>query len=158
MIALAALGVLLADPFALRSVGAWLSVAGIAAVIWAERACAREGRVVRLVAPALAATLLTAPISAFTFGTVAPIGVLANLVAIPLAGIVVPGLVLALALSGVMAGAAHLVAAGAGLGLALLDLAAGTAAGGPGGHVVMGAGWGGAGGLAAGRPVPWWRW
>ena len=158
MIALSALGVLLADPFALRSVGAWLSVAGIAAVIWADRACAREGRVVRLVAPALAATLLTAPISAFTFGTVAPIGVLANLVAIPLAGIVVPGLVLALALSGVIAGAAHLVAAGAGLGLALLDLAAGTAAGVPGGHVVMVAGWEAAAVWAGVALVAWWLW
>src|SRR5205814_903333 len=158
MIALSALGVLLADPFALRSVGAWLSVAGIAAVIWADRACAREGRVVRLVAPALAATLLTAPISAFTFGTVAPIGVLANLVAIPLAGIVVPGLVLALALSAVIAGAAHLVAAGAGLGLALLDLAAGTAAVVPGGHVVMVAGWEAAAVWAGVALVAWWLW
>jgi len=158
MIALSALGVLLADPFALRAVGAWLSVAGIAAVIWADRACAREGRIVRLVAPALAATLLTAPISAFTFGTVAPVGVLANLVAIPLAGIAVPGLVLALALSWTIAGAAHLVAAGAGLGLALLDLVAGTAAAVPGGHVVMVAGWQAAGLWAGVALVAWWLW
>jgi len=158
MIALSALGVLLADPLALRSVGAWLSVAGIAAVIWADRACAREGRVVRLIAPALAATLLTAPISAFTFGTVAPIGVLANLAAIPLAGIAVPGLVLALALSWVVAGAARLVAAGAGLGLALLDLVAGTAAAVPGGHVVMVAGWEAATLWAGVALVAWWLW
>ena len=158
MIALSALGVLLADPFALRAVGAWLSVAGIAAVIWADRACAREGRIVRLVAPALAATLLTAPISAFTFGTVAPVGVLANLVAIPLAGIAVPGLVLALALSWAIAGAARLVAAGAGLGLALLDLVAGTAAAVPGGHVVMVAGWQAAALWAGVALVAWWLW
>lgn len=158
MIALSALGVLLADPWALHSVGAWLSVAGISAVIWADRACARERRVVRLVAPALAATLLTAPISAFTFGTVAPIGVLANLVAIPLAGIAVPGLVLALALSWVVAGAAHLVAAGAGLGLALLDLAAGTAAALPGGHVIMVAGLEAAALWAGVALVAWWLW
>src|SRR5438105_6992180 len=157
-IALSALGVVLADPFALRSVGAWLSVAGIAAVIWAVRAVARTGRVLRLVAPALAATLLTAPISAFTFGTVAPIGVLANLVAIPLAGIVVPGLVLALALSWVIAGAARLLAAGAGLGLGLLDLAAGTAAAVPGGHVVMVAGWEAAALWAGVALVAWWLW
>jgi competence protein ComEC len=158
VIALSALGVLLADPLALRSVGAWLSVAGIAAVIWADRACAREGSVVRLVAPALAATLLTAPISAFTFGTVAPIGVLANLVAIPLAGIAVPGLALALALSWVIAGAAHLVAAGAGLGLALLDLVAGTAAAVPGGHLVMVAGWEAAVLWAGVALFAWWLW
>jgi len=158
VISLSALGVLLADPLALRSVGAWLSVAGIAAVIWADRACGREGRVVRLVAPALAATLLTAPISAFTFGTVAPVGVLANLVAIPLAGIAVPGLVLALALSWAIAGAARLVAAGAGLGLALLDLVAGTAAAVPGGHVVMVAGWQAAALWAGVALVAWWLW
>src|SRR5207237_408006 len=76
----------------------------------------------------------------------------------PLAGIVVPGLVLALALSGVIAGAAHLVAAGAGLGLALLDLAAGTAAVVPGGHVVMVAGWEAAAVWAGVALVAWWLW
>jgi competence protein ComEC len=158
MIALSALGLLLADPWALRSVGAWLSVAGIAAVIWAERACAREGRVARLVAPALAATLITAPITAFTFGTVAPIGVLANLVAIPLAGVAVPGLVLALALSWVLSGVSHLIAASAGLGLALLDLVARGAAAVPGGHVVMVAGWEAAALWAGIAGVAWWLW
>src|SRR6266545_4030744 len=99
VVALAALGVLAQDPWALHSVGAWLSVAGVGAVVWAGRAFARAPRLARLAAPALAATLVTAPISAFAFGTVAPIGVLANLVAIPLAGVAVPGLVLALGLS-----------------------------------------------------------
>src|SRR6266581_4223646 len=90
---------------------------------WSGRA-ARAPRGVRLAAPALAATLVTAPITAFAFGTVAPIGVLANLIAIPLAGVAVPGLVMALALSWLGSGLAHLIAAGAGLGLALLDLVA----------------------------------
>src|SRR5438128_1537823 len=96
VVALAALGMLLQDAWALQSVGAWLSVAGVGAVIWADRAFARAPRLVRLAAPALAATLVTAPISALAFGTVAPIGVLANLIAIPLAGVAVPGLVMAL--------------------------------------------------------------
>src|SRR5437870_597555 len=65
VVALAALGVLLLDPWALRSVGAWLSVAGVGAVIWAGRAFARRPRLARLVAPARAATLITAPSSAF---------------------------------------------------------------------------------------------
>src|SRR5881396_1717850 len=99
VVALAALGVLVQDPWALQSVGAWLSVAGVGAVVWAGRACARAPRLARLAAPALVTTLVTAPISAFAFGTVAPIGVLANLIAIPLAGVAVPGLVMALALS-----------------------------------------------------------
>src|SRR5881296_4060231 len=94
----------------------------------------------RSVAPALAATLVTAPITALAFGTVAPIGVVANLVAIPLAAVAVPGLVLALVLSWAFAGLAQLLAAGAGLALALLDLIATGAAQVPGGHVVMTAG------------------
>src|SRR2546428_4291842 len=140
VVSLAALGVLIQDAWALHSVGAWLSVVGVGAVVWAGRAVARAARGVRLAAPAPAATLVTAPISAFAFGTVAPIGVLANLIAIPLAGVALPGLVMALALSWLGSGLAHLIAAGAGLGLALLDLVAHGAALVPGGHGVMGAG------------------
>src|SRR5205823_8651835 len=95
---------------------------------------------------------------ALAFGTVAPIGVLANLVAIPLAGVAVPGLALALTLSWVWPWLARLVAAGSGLGLALLDLIAQGAAAVPGGHVVMIAGWGAAAiwlGVAA---AAWWLW
>src|SRR6266576_386768 len=42
VVALAALGVLVQDAWALESVGAWLSVAGVGAVVWAGRACARR--------------------------------------------------------------------------------------------------------------------
>src|SRR6185437_6108521 len=56
VVALAALGVLLQDAWALQSVGAWLSVAGVGAVVWADRAFARAPRLARLAAPALAAT------------------------------------------------------------------------------------------------------
>ena len=160
IVALAVLGLLVQDPWALESVGAWLSVAGVGAVIWAGRAFGGEGtpRLVRVVAPAVVATLLTAPISAFAFGTVAPIGVLANVIAIPLAGLAVPGLVIALALSWLVAGLAHLIAAGAGLCLALLDLVAQGAAAVPGGHVVMVAGWQAAALWAAVAWVAWWLW
>lgn len=158
VVALAALGVLLQDAWALQSVGAWLSVAGVGAVVWAGRAFGRAPRLARLAAPALAATLVTAPISAFAFGTVAPIGVLANLIAIPLAGVAVPGLVMALALSWLASGLAHLIAAGAGLGLALLDLVAQGAALVPGGHVVMVAGWTAALVWAAVAGAAWWLW
>ena len=158
VVALAALGVLLQDAWALQSVGAWLSVAGVGAVVWAGRAFGRAPWLARLAAPALAATLVTAPISAFAFGTVAPIGVLANLIAIPLAGVAVPGLVMALALSWLASGLAHLIAAGAGLGLALLDLVAQGAALVPGGHVVMVAGWTAALVWAAVAGAAWWLW
>ena len=158
VVALAALGVLLQDAWALESVGAWLSVAGVGAVVWAGRAFARAPRLARLAAPALAATLVTAPISALAFGTVAPIGVLANLIAIPLAGVAVPGLVIALVLSWLGSGLAHLIAAGAGLGLALLDLVARGAALVPGGHVAMVAGWQAALLWAAVAAAAWWLW
>src|SRR5262249_17785586 len=102
--------------------------------IWAGRAAERLPKAVRLLAPAAAATLLTAPITAYAFGTVAPIGVLANLAAIPLAGLAVPGLMAALLLS------SSWLAAGAGLCLALLDTVARVAAALPGGHVIMIAG------------------
>ena len=158
VVALSALVLLLADPWALQAVGAWLSVAAIGAVIWAGRATARYSRALRLVAPSVAATIVTAPITAFAFGTVAPIGVPANLVAIPLAGVAVPGLVMALASSWVFPGLAHLLAAGSGLGLALLDLTAQGAAAVPGGHVVMVPGWGAAATWVGVAVVAWWLW
>jgi competence protein ComEC len=152
LVALAALCVMLGDPWAVQSVGAWLSVAAVAAVIWAGRATERLPKVVRLLAPAAAATLLTAPITAYTFGTVAPIGVLANLAAIPLAGLAVPGLMLALLLS------SSWLAAGAGLCLALLDVVARTAAALPGGHFIMIAGPRAALAWVGVLAVAWWLW
>ncbi len=158
VIALSAIAVLIADPWALHSVGAWLSVTAIAAVIWAGRETSRGPWGLRLLAPAAAATVLTAPITAFAFGTVAPIGVLANLVAIPLSGVAVPGLVVALGLSWVWPGLAHLIAAGSGLGVALLDLTAKAAAAVPGGHVIMVAGsWAAATWLGV-AILAWWLW
>src|SRR5207248_6785031 len=152
------LAVLLVDPLALHSIGAWLSVSAIAAVIWAGRVTTRCHWSVRALAPAAAATLLTAPITAYAFGTVAPIGVLANLIAIPLGAIVVPGLVFTLAVSWVVPGLAALLAAGSGLGLALLDLTAQGAAAVPGGHVIMVAGWSAAGVWLAVAAAAWWLW
>jgi len=152
LVALAALLVMVADPWAVQSIGAWLSVAAVAAVIWAGRAAERSPKVVRMLAPAAAATLLTAPITAYAFGTVAPIGVLANLVAIPLAGLAVPGLMVALLLS------STLLAAGSGLCLALLDLVARGAAALPGGHFTMIAGWPAAALWLGVLAVAWWLW
>jgi len=152
LIAAAVLVVLALDPWAVLSVGAWLSVGAVAAVIWAARATARSGRVVRLLAPAVAATLLTAPICAYVFGTVAPVGVVANLVAIPLGAIAVPGVIVALLSS------SGLLAAGAGLCLAVLDVVAAVAAALPGGHAVMTAGWPAAALWFGVLIVAWWLW
>ena len=152
LVALAALVVMLVDPWAVQSIGAWLSVAAVAAVIWAGRATERCPKALRVLAPAAAATLLTAPITAYAFGTVAPIGVVANLAAIPLAGLAVPGLMVALLIS------SSWVAAGAGLCLALLDLVAQAAAALPGGHFIMIAGWRAAAIWIGVLALAWWLW
>lgn len=157
-IALAALLVALLDPWAVRSVGAWLSVTAIGAVIWADRRFARAPAAARLVAPSIVATLLTAPITAFAFGTVAPIGVLANLAGIPLGALAVPGVALALAASVVWPGAAELLAAGAGACLALLDVVAELAGRVPGGHVVTAPGWAPAAVWVGVALICWWLW
>jgi competence protein ComEC len=152
IIAVAGLVVLVLDPWAVRSVGAWLSVSAVAAVIWAVRATQRSPRTLRLFAPAVAATLVTAPICALTFGTVAPIGILANLVAIPLGAVAVPGVIVALLSSW------GLLAAGSGVCLALLDLIAAAAAAIPAGHIVMEAGWRATALWLGALAVAWWLW
>jgi len=152
IVAVAALVVLVLDSWAVTSVGAWLSVSAVAAVIWAARATERSPRAVRLFAPAVAATLVTAPICALTFGTVAPVGIAANLVAIPLGAIAVPGVIVALVSSW------GLLAAGSGFCLALLDLVASAAAAVPGGHAVMEAGWPAAALWLGALAVAWWLW
>src|SRR6266566_3910243 len=102
--------------------------------------------------------LVTSEVARLRQRVVAPRGVIANLVAIPLAGVAVPGLVLALVLSWAFAGLAQLLAAGAGLALALLDLIATGAAQVPGGHVVMTAGWQAAALWAGVAVAAWWLW
>jgi competence protein ComEC len=157
-IALAALLVMLIDPWAVRSVGAWLSVAAIAAVIWADRRFRAAPRLARLLAPSAVATLLTAPITAYAFGTVAPVGVIANLAGIPLGALAVPGVALALGTSAVWPAAGELLAAGAGLCLALLDIVADIGARVPGGHVVTVASWQAAALWSVVAAVLWWLW
>ena len=157
-LALAALAVLLGDAWAVQSVGVWLSVTAVAAVTWAGRTFARRPAWLRAVAPTAAATIATAPISAFAFGTVAPIGVATNLVAVPLAGIAVPGLVFSLTLAPLWQGMARLTAAGSGLGLELIDLVAAAGAWVPGGHWVGQAGWRSAALWCAVAAAAWWLW
>lgn len=157
-IALAAWLVALLDPWAVQSVGAWLSVTAIAAVIWANRRFATAHRVVRLAAPSVVATLLTAPITALTFGTVAPIAVLANLAGIPLGALAVPGVALALGMSMIWPAAGALLASGAGTCLALLDVVADWASRVPGGHVITVAGWRPALLWTAIAVASWWLW
>ncbi|UCF39972.1 MAG: DNA internalization-related competence protein ComEC/Rec2 [Gemmatimonadota bacterium] len=116
VLAVAVLIVLLADPGAASSVGAWLSVAAVWGTRWGGSLLSMRRRrhpLARLATASLGATLATAPITAFAFGSVSPAGLLANLVAVPLAGVAVPGVLLSLGL-GLMAG-------GAGLALAAVE-------------------------------------
>lgn len=131
ILAAAVVVVLALDPKAASEVGAWLSVAATWGTSYALGRLPPGGRrqpVVSLLAASLGATLATAPITAFVFGTVAPVGLLANLVAVPLGGVAVPGTFASLVLGGP-------VAAGSGLALAAVERTAELAAAFPGGQV-----------------------
>ena len=119
--------VTIGDPWAIISVGAWLSVTALAGGAWAAAWCERavSGRaLVKLVASSSGATLATAPITAAAFGTIPVVGIVLNLVAIPLAALAVPGVIASLVLHSVFPGLAGALAAGAGLGLHGLELVA----------------------------------
>jgi competence protein ComEC len=125
VLAVALLLVMAIDPAAVTSVGAWLS----ALAVWGTRAGAEALGKFRLLGASLGATVATAPITAFAFGTVAPVGVVANLAAVPLAGLAVPGLFLSLF-------AGDFVAAGTGFVFALIERVAMLGAAVPGGNIV----------------------
>ncbi len=131
VLAAAAFVLLLVDPLAVKSVGAWLSMAAVWGTHRAGRMLRGRARAlppVRLAAASVGATVTTAPITAFAFGSVAPVGVLANLVAVPLASVAVPGVFASLALG-------PLVAGGAGLALGAIEWVASLAVRLPGGHL-----------------------
>jgi len=105
LLAAAALVLLLADPFLLVDPGFQLSFLGLLGILLlmgpAERFVARlRPRSVRQgVAVSLAASALTTPVAALHFGTVAPIGVLATVVALPWLAAALPLLAATLAAS-----------------------------------------------------------
>jgi competence protein ComEC len=143
-LAVTAIVVLAAEPFAAASAGAWLSFAGawgcVAAARWwdrlsreaRERRARRALRALQAVAVSFGATVVTAPVSVLAFGTVSPVAPLANIAAIPLAALVVPALAVSLALATLpLPGAlevASLPASAASLGLSALDWVAARAA------------------------------
>jgi competence protein ComEC len=122
--------ILAIDPLAVTSVGAWLSVAAVWGTTAAGEALPEQHRkssVKQLIAASVGATIVTAPITAFTFGAMAPIGIVANLVAVPVSGIAVPAVFFSLF-------AGEWMAPGAGLALAAVERTASVAAQVPGGH------------------------
>lgn len=116
VLAVAVLVVLAVDPAAATQAGAWLSVGAVwgtaeAGAVLRRR---RPHAAIRLLAASVGAVVATAPITAYVFGQVSLAGVVTNLVAVPLAGVVVPGVFASLA-------AGPLLAGGAGLSLAVLE-------------------------------------
>ncbi len=142
VLAVAAMVVLTVDPDAIRSVGAWLSVTAVWGTGVAHRALGTHARhpVASLLTASVGATVATAPITALVFGAVAPVGIVTNLVAVPLAGVAVPGVFASLFAGEILAG-------GAGAALATLERVAEWGARVPGGHL--------AGTAGAAMAAPW---
>ena len=140
LLAATCLVVLLVDPWAALDLGGWLSAAALWGAStftrWSDRALG-TGFWVRTTGSSLGATLATAPITAAFLGTVALAGLLLNFPAIPLAALAVPGVLASLILLPVWPVAAEALAAGAGLGLHLLELCAVAGAAIPAGHVMV---------------------
>jgi competence protein ComEC len=140
LLAATCLAVLLVDPWAALDLGGWLSAAALWGAStftrWSDRALG-TGFWARTAASSLGATLATAPITAAFLGTVALAGLVLNFPAIPLAALAVPGVLASLVVLPIWPGAAEALAAGAGLGLHLLELCAVAGAAIPGGHVMV---------------------
>ena len=143
LLAVTALVVLLADPWAITDLGAWLSVLSLwGAVRFARWAAARGGVSWgwQAFASSVGATIATAPLTAATLGAVAPVGIVLNFAAIPVAAVAVPGVIASLLAAPLSMSVASALAAGSGLGLDLLEALARLGARLPLGHVVVPAG------------------
>ncbi len=140
-LATAALVLLSADPLAILDAGFQLSFAGTAGLIALRRPLMDAlpfGRIRFLqdsLATSIAATAATAPITALHFGTIAPIGIVANLGAVPASGLAVPAVAVALAIGTVWSEGGQFLAGGAELLLDLIDGIAKIAASTPGGNL-----------------------
>jgi competence protein ComEC len=139
LLATTCLGVMLVDPWAVFDLGGWLS----AAALWGATACTRwSDRTLgpragwRCLASSVGATLATAPLTALALGTVAPIGIVLNFAAIPLAAAAVPGVAASLLFWPIAPGLASALAGGSGLLLHLLELLALAGSAVPGGHII----------------------
>lgn len=149
-LATAALVVMVIEPWAVFDLGAWLSVSAVAglaaATRWTDHALGR-GWGWRMLAASVGSTVTTAPLTAAVLGAVAPIGILLNFIAIPLAVVAIPGVLASLVAALGFPPLAPPLAAGAGLALHGLEALARSGAAVPGGHLITEPGW------AAG--VPW---
>jgi competence protein ComEC len=140
LLAATCLAVLLVDPWAVLDLGGWLSAAALWGATrfsrWTDGALGRSFAW-RTLGSSVGATLATAPITAWSLGTVAPVGIALNFAAIPIAAVAVPGVLVSLLVHPVIAPLARPFAAGAGLMLHLLELVAAAGAATPGGHQLV---------------------
>jgi competence protein ComEC len=131
--------VMLVDPWAVLDLGAWLSAAALWGATtftrWTDRALGTAAWW-RTLGSSVGATLATAPITATALGAVAVIGIVLNFVAIPLAGVAVPGVLASLLTFPVLPTMAESLAGGSGLALHLLELLAALGAAVPYGHAI----------------------
>jgi competence protein ComEC len=139
MLSATCLCVLLVDPWAIVDLGGWLSVAALWGATtfsrWTDRTLG-TGIWWRTLGSSVGATLATAPITSAALGAVAIVGIGLNFLAIPLAAIAVPGVLVSLVVYPVWRGLAEALASGAGLALHLLELLAVAGSAVPGGHTV----------------------
>jgi len=137
----AALGLWLVDPSVAADIGFQLSFAGVAGLFAlagpAERLLPeRLPRSLRSgLGASVAATVATAPFTALHFQQIAPAGLLANLIAVPLAAAAVPAAIASLALGTVWLPLGAFLAGGAGLLLDGLSWTARVFAALPGGSI-----------------------
>ncbi len=145
VVAASALAILAFQPTAVLDPGFQLSFAGVLGIMllrgpmlrhvpsaWKRYPAARwtaESLVV-----SLAAFVATAPVTAYHFGQVAPVSILANLPAIPLTSLALVGVGVAALVEPVVPPLGRMFADGTGLALDLLDATARYAAAVPGGH------------------------
>ncbi len=116
--------VLAVDPWSVADLGAWLSFAAMAGLLWSTawyRRVATRTPVLEAVIGSVGATLATAPIAALTIGRVAAIGPLVNLAGLPLAALVVPAIGASLVMTWIVPPVGAAFAASSSLLLALLD-------------------------------------
>jgi competence protein ComEC len=140
LLAATCLMVLLFDPGAVLDAGAWLSAGALAGALWAtewsDRALGASW-FWRTLSGSAGATLATAPITAALFGTVSIAGLGLNFIAIPLAAIAVPGILLSLIAAVIFPPLAPPLAAGSGAVLGVLDQVAWWGGSWPGSAVSM---------------------
>ena len=137
VLAATCLVVLLLDPWAILDLGGWLSATALWGASrfsrWTDAALGKNFWW-RTLGSSTGATLATAPITAAVLGTVALAGLALNFVAIPIAAVAVPGVLVSLIVYPVSTAVAKAFAAGAGFALHMLELAAVAGARIPGGH------------------------